>query len=92
MDTVQVVIKINRSLYNKIMDDIKISESDVSVLQQRVYEGTELPKHGKLIDADDVVKRYAISKNTDALKGDDDAFLKAIKETDTILEATDTAS
>ena len=48
-----------------------------------VKNDTPLPKgHEKIVDVSEIVKSYAFEKKTNALCGDDDAFIEAIIEAD----------
>ena len=67
---------------------IKICDEPCTELALAVRNGIPLPKeHGKIVDASEVVKTYAFEKKTNALSGDDDAFILAINHAPTIIEA-----
>lgn len=83
----KIVIDIPNWLYNAIMEHHEPVYSHS--LGDAVRDGgVPLPKgHGKLIDANEVVLLYDSYRKGNALKGDDDAFLNAIRRTSTIIEA-----
>lgn len=55
----KVVIDISEKIYDSIMDDIKPTREEMSVIVTRIYQGKPLPKgHGRLIDADALRKSF----------------------------------
>ena len=88
---IQVVIDIPKGFYEHIKghkDIFTYGLINGEKIGEIIASGIVLPKYGRLIDAQEIVKLYAFNKNSNALNGDDDAFLTAIKEVKTILEAT----
>jgi len=84
----KIVIDISEELYNllpRVKNDGGLLNS---IILRAVKNGKPIPKgHSRIIDASEVVKIYAFEKETNALRGDDDAFIEAIKKAHTIIEA-----
>lgn len=82
----KVVIEIDEETYQGIKDGFY--DGNTRKMAIAVGNGKVLPKgHGKIVDASEVVKAYAFEKKTNALNGDDDAFIEAINHVSTIIEA-----
>lgn len=86
MADIELVIKIPEDTYQYVMNTGTYGHYRFNSARA-IRNSTPLPKgHGRLIDASEVVKAYAFEKKTNALSGDDDAFIEAIKRVSTIIE------
>ena len=87
----ELIIKIPDSVYEKALaikgTDEELSFEDRLQLEIALENSIPLPKgHGKIVDVLEIVKSYAFEKETNALCGDDDAFIEAIKHVSAIVE------
>ena len=84
----QILIDIPKMAYDLLKSDATIDWLDAETILDRIVEGVVLPNgHGRLIDVNEFVLLYDSYRKGNALKGDDDAFLNAIRCTQTVIEA-----
>lgn len=60
----EIVINIPEDVYTRLFDngiqDNEIAVDDVCEMARAIRKGTPLPKHGRLIDADETLKRHCV--------------------------------
>ena len=88
-----ILCNIPDKTYKKIVEKCVNSqiqaELTMPTIVHNIANGIVLKPHGPLVDVNEVIKNYAFEKKTNSLKGDDDAFLKAIQNAQVIIEATE---
>ena len=65
MAFIEVVIKIPEEDYKLIKETEKKEPSNLNYIARKIVTGTVLPKgHGRLIDADELIKQYKLDEAT----------------------------